>query len=475
MKKYFTCLLLWSAFAAMLHSQPLTFTRTYGNGFYDDARSIAATPEGGFVFTGLNKSDDIDPDGSMYLTKINAAGAVMWTQFYLRPEEDGGNHVLSLSDGGYLITGHTALSYGVNCDGFLVKTDARGVEQWRVLVGAAYDDVCDVALELPDGSFLVAGRTESAQTRTFRMLLAKVSPSGRVLFQKTIPTAAPSVAYSMTQSADGHLFLAGYTYKPDDSPDKMLVVKCTLEGELIWESAFGSEINHRANGVVATSDGGCFIAGGTTDKVHEYFHLIVCRYDAEGNLIRSAQLPRDLGPGYLFAATAAPEGRLAVAGVVKPEGEGPDQPCFALLNDELEVLDWQTVSLPYECRTRAIAANPAGGFLIGGNEYLDNGKADIFLATAGSQASVLKVKDVVETPVLLFPNPFSDFTYLKIGEPGQKKTLSLSTPDGRLLRQVTFEGNEYFLQRGDLPGGIYLLKVTSEGDTSLFSGKLLVK
>lgn len=475
MQKYFTLLLLWSACASMLPAQSLTFTRTYGNGFYDDARSIAATPGGGFVFTGLHKSDDIDPDGSMYLSKINAAGALMWTQYYLRPEEDGGNHVLPVSNGGYLITGHTALSYGVNCDGMLLKTDARGVEQWRVLVGAAYDDVCDAALELPDGSFLVAGRTESAETRTFRMLLAKVGATGRVLFQKTIPTAEPSVAYAMTRSADGQLYLAGYSYRPDSSPDKMLVVKCSVEGELLWEKSFGSEINHRANAVAPTPDGGCFIAGGTTDKVNEYSHMIVCRYDAEGNLLRSAQLPRDLGPGYFFAATATPEGRLAVAGVVKPEGEGPDQPCFALLDDDLEILDWQIVPLPYECRTRAMAVHPAGGFLIGGNEYPEDGKAEIFLTTIRGQSPALKVKDVGEAPVLLFPNPFSDFTYLKVGEPGQKKTLSLSTPGGRILRQATFEGNEYFLQRGDLPGGMYLLKVISDGDTALFSGKLLVK
>lgn len=474
MKKYFTCLLLWSALASVLLGQSLSFTRTYGNGFYDDARGIAATPDGGFVFTGLNKSDDIDPDGSMYLTKINAAGAVMWTQYYLRPEEDGGNHVLPASDGGYLLTGHTALSYGVNCDGMLVKTDARGVEQWRVLVGAAYDDVCDAALELPDGSFLVAGRTESAQTRTFRMLLAKVSPSGRVLFQKTIPTAAPSVAYSMIQSADGHLFIAGYTYQPDDSPDKMLVLKCTIEGELLWESAFGSEINHRANGVVATSDGGCFIAGGATDRVDNYLQMIVCRYDAEGNLISSAQLPRDLGPGYLFAATTAPEGRLAVAGVVQPEESAPYQPCFALLNDKLEILDWQTVSLTNEGRTRAIASNPAGGFLIGGNEYLTNGKTDIFLSTIRESSPALKTTAVGEAPVLLFPNPFSEVTYLKIGEPGQKKTLSLSTADGRILRQVTFEGNEYFLQRGGLSAGTYLINVSSKDGVLLFSGKIWV-
>lgn len=172
-------------------------------------------------------------------------------------EEDGGNHVLQTSDGGFLITGHTALSYGVDCDGMLVKTNAYGEEQWRVLIGAAYDDVCDAAVELPDGSFLIAGRTESADTRTFRMLLAKVSPSGRVLFQKTIPTATPSGVRHDTKFR--WAFVPGRIFLPVGRPtDKMLVVKCTESGELLWEKTYGSEVNHRANSVVATPDGGLF-------------------------------------------------------------------------------------------------------------------------------------------------------------------------------------------------------------------------
>lgn len=471
MKKYFTLLLLWSGFASLLPAQSLSFTRTYGGNFYDDARSIAATPDGGFVFTGLNKSD-IDPDGSMYLTKVNAAGAVLWTKYYLRPEEDGGNHVLQTSDGGFLITGHTALSYGVNCDGFLVKTDARGEEQWRVLVGAAYDDVCDAAVELPDGSFLIAGRMEGAESRTFRMLLAKVASNGRVLFQKTMPTAAPSVAYTMAQSADGQAFLAGYSYTLDGQPDKMLVVKCSPDGEMLWERSFGAETDQRASSVVPNADGGCFIAGGTLDASDQYVSMVACRYDAAGNLLRSAQVLNDAGAGYLYSAAAAPGGGLAVAGVLRQPGESTARPCFALLDNDLNLLHWQTVLLPVDCRTRAIAPNPAGGFIIGGNEYLGNDQADIFLATLRGPDSALDTKAVDAAPYLLFPNPFTDFTYLKTGEPGQPKTLTLSATDGRVLHRVVFEENEYFLQRGDLPAGTYLLSVQLENGTSVLNKKV---
>jgi hypothetical protein len=135
--------------------------------------------DGGFVMTGLTLNGP-DCEGDMYLTKINAAGAAVWTRHYGRPMEDGGNDLLPTSDGGYLVIGHTAFTYGVSRDGYLVKTNAEGHMQWYALIGTAYDDVCDAAIELEDGSFLVGGHIEDAFSRTFRIMLAHVSASGKV-------------------------------------------------------------------------------------------------------------------------------------------------------------------------------------------------------------------------------------------------------------------------------------------------------
>ncbi|MCK6693807.1 MAG: T9SS type A sorting domain-containing protein [Thermoanaerobaculia bacterium] len=103
MKKYFTCLLLWSVLASVLPGQSLSFTRTYGNGFYDDARGIAATPDGGFVFTGLNKSDDIDPDGRL-LRQVTFEGNEYFLQ---RGGLSAGTYLINVSskDGVLLFSG----------------------------------------------------------------------------------------------------------------------------------------------------------------------------------------------------------------------------------------------------------------------------------------------------------------------------------------------------------------------------------
>lgn len=80
-------------------AQTLTFQRTYGGDLYEDARALAPTLDGGFLMTGLTLNGP-DREGDMYLTKINAAGAVVWTRHYGRPTEDGGSerNILELWD-----------------------------------------------------------------------------------------------------------------------------------------------------------------------------------------------------------------------------------------------------------------------------------------------------------------------------------------------------------------------------------------
>ena len=471
MKKIATLLILWSLCAPLLHSQSLTFTRNYGGAPYDDARSVVATPDGGFVFTGLHQ-DQADPDGNMYLTKVNAAGAVLWSRQYLRPKEDGGNHLLRCSDGGFLVTGHTALSYGESCDGFVVKTDQNGLEQWRSFVGAALDDVCDAAVELPGAVFLVAGRMQEPETRQFRMLLAKIGPQGRVLFQKTIPAEVPSVAYSMALSTDQKLYLAGFQYSPNGGPNRMLLVKCELDGTVLWSRDWGSELNERARSVLPTPDGGCYVVGGAHNALEQSAGMRVLRFDAEGSLLASSEVLQGQEPAYLYSATLSAEGGLAVAGVLQTESGGSQLPFLARLDADLNLLDWQALPMSGNCRTRCIAQHPSGGYVLGGNQYLEADQSETFIAVVRAPAASTPVRNAVETPSLLFPNPFRDFTYLKIGAPGAEKTLCLFSADGRLLRNVTFTENEYFLQRGDLPAGVYWYSVVDAAGRRLAFGKL---
>lgn len=473
MKRLSLLLAIAGFFSHFGNAQSFTFTRTYGGTRYDDVRSIAPAADGGFVFTGLCKSA-ADSLGDMYLSKINAAGALLWTKYYGRPAEDGGNNVLPTSDGGFLLTGHTAFSYGEDCDGYLLKTDADGNEQWRVFLGTVLDDVSDQSVETADGCFFVTGRTEDPETHTFRALLAKIDAKGNYIFQKGLSAEQPELAISMAQTPDGHLFLTGYVYSPDHKQaDKMLLIKCDPAGNLLWRKIWGSTLDERAYGVVSTPDGGCYVVGRTADALGNYLQMSVNRFSADGDLLAQGTI-MDQGAGHLSAAALTPLGQLAIAGDLRLPGDTYAKPFFALLNEDLSIQEWRTLDLPAETRTRCISISPAGDFVLGGNFTTGDGKTKAFLGKISGTNNVSAVKDVAEQPYLLFPNPFHDASYLKVGIAGQPKTLRIYTPDGKLAREETFDTEEYLLYKNGLQPGAYVLTVLDQNGRLLASNQIQI-
>lgn len=62
-----------------------------------------------------------------------------------------------------------------------------------------------------------------------------------------------------------------------------------------------------------------------------------------------------------------------------------------------------------------------------------------------------------------FPNPATDIVHLRLDSPlEQECQLLLFNANGQLLRQYTFTGQQFSLQRDGLPAGLYHLQLTSE-------------
>lgn len=71
------------------------------------------------------------------------------------------------------------------CDIELVKKDADGKTIWRLIIGGTSYDKAGQVVQTGDGSYLVVGSTSSYGKGNYDVLLAKVSPSGEMLWQKT--------------------------------------------------------------------------------------------------------------------------------------------------------------------------------------------------------------------------------------------------------------------------------------------------
>ncbi|HFA51125.1 MAG TPA: T9SS type A sorting domain-containing protein [Bacteroidetes bacterium] len=457
-------------------AQEIAFARTYGGTDYDDARGVVATQDGCFVFTGLNKSGE-DPEGDMYLTKINAAGAVLWERFYGQREEDGGNFLLSTADGGFLISGHIVQGIGDECDGYLVRTDADGNELWHLFVGSALDEICHGAVETEDGSFFLTGRIEEApHSHQFDVMLCKVSANGQLVFLKRMAGTESEYGFKINEAADGNLLIAGYTYEAASGED-FYVLKCDREGNLLWENRFGTNQHDRAYGLMPLPQGGCLLVGGTASKPYkeEYETMCFAKIGEEGILEKFAPLLAETGKGYLFDVCASGENGFALAGMLKKKETAYPSPCLVLLNEAFQMEDFFTIPSDGESRAISITPSPNGDFCLAGKTAAGETNPDAFITKINLHSSPLSTNDFVLQPYWLFPNPFRNYTYLQIEGAPQVKTLTLYDLKGHLKKTIVFEGTELFLYREDLAQGVYPFKITDSKGKIMTVGKLIAQ
>ncbi|MFT5645658.1 MAG: hypothetical protein ACI976_000331 [Aureispira sp.] len=91
-------------------------------------------------------------------------------------------------------------------------------------------------------------------------------------------------------------------------------------------------------------------------------------------------------------------------------------------------------------------------------------------------ASNLKSLELEETTVLVFPNPFSQYTTVRIEGPiSDRLMFRLYDATGKTVQMIEIEGQrEFQIERGNLLQGMYLYQIESEGKL-IDAGKLLIK
>ena len=153
------------------------WTKTFGGADNERAYCVNSTSDGGYIITGGTRSFGAGAY-DFYLIKTDASGNSQWQQTFGGAYDDGAYDVKQTADGGYIVTGFTKSFGDTLGDIYLVKTDLSGNVMWTKVIGGGGDDGAISVLSTSDGGYAIAGHTKSFGNGDYDCFLVKTDSVG---------------------------------------------------------------------------------------------------------------------------------------------------------------------------------------------------------------------------------------------------------------------------------------------------------
>ncbi len=139
--------------------------------------------------------------------------------------------------------------------------------------GGSQNETAGGATATPDGGIIMVSTTLSndgdvnASHPDSEIWVTRLDASGNIMWSKTVGGTRDDYGYSITATLDGNYVIAGYSASSDgDVPSNrgmhdFFVAKMTGSGNLMWTNTYGFSSHDHAHKIIATKDGGFFVAG----------------------------------------------------------------------------------------------------------------------------------------------------------------------------------------------------------------------
>jgi len=249
-------------------------------------KSVCVTTSGNYMIAG-GDTGVVGTGFDYYVAKINASGATVWQKTFGGSLNDAATHIVNTSDGGCMVIGysmstdgdvtgnHGGTSWG---DCWAIKLDSMGTLQWQRALGGSLDDQAYFAgaVQTADKGFVIACSTTSNDGDVSGNhggtggdgWVVKLDSSGVLQWQKCLGGTGGEGFRAVALAQDGGFFICGLTTTqnngdvagPKGGVDAWLV-KLDMAGTLQWQKCLGGTGADRISAIVATSDGGCAVAG----------------------------------------------------------------------------------------------------------------------------------------------------------------------------------------------------------------------
>lgn len=254
--------------------------------------SLRETSDGGLIISG-NTKDTPDNSSDALLVKTDGQGNVQWKKHYGGSDGESASGVLPTSDGGYIFSGSIAYASNGDFDVYVVKTDASGNEQWSKTYGGSNWDVANSIRKTSDGGYILAGHTVSYGAGGEDGYLIKIDVSGNQEWFKFFGYDHNDNFSSAVQTPDGGFLACGSTvsfFTQTIIYTDIYLVKTDSSGNMVWSKKFGGDKSENG-GILPALDGG-YIISGTTASYGQSIDFLLIKINVDGSI---TAVPRNNG------------------------------------------------------------------------------------------------------------------------------------------------------------------------------------
>jgi len=307
------------------------FSRTYGSIGYDYGWEASYSPfDKGIIITGRTSSK-VNGQTDLWAIKTDEKGVAEWDHTFGGSEDDEGLDVISTSDGGFLFIGNS-WSFGNNQQIYAIKTDFQGNIIWEQNYGGVGWDVGEAVIETNDGSYLIAGHSNSPSISSGNtdVFLLKIDLNGNLISKNAYGNKAypnHEWAYDIIQIVNGGFLIVGARDRYSTELKNILVINIDSDYNLVWEKelSVGGFVDETAYSISSTNDGKFIICASinSIENPSNYEPKII-KIDSYGNVEWQRKFKNNGNINNQFRATSTLSGDFVIVGTSLSENSKED-------------------------------------------------------------------------------------------------------------------------------------------------------
>ncbi len=249
----------------------------FGDAGNSEGNDVIPTFDGGYAIAG--KTDSKGSGGyDAWMIKTGSQGVVEWEQTFGGTGDDEALAIIQTADSNFALTGYR--SSGASTDLFLIKIDTSGTVLWEKTFGGAAGDTGFAVQQDTAGNFFLAGVTGSSGAGGSDGWLIKTNEKGVSVWQQTYGGTGDDRFADLVLSSDDVPVAVGAMAAADGD---IWLLKANASGAQVWSHEYDLDGTDHGFGIAATADGGFIITGTTQHTDSTNSDIVLIKTDSKGN------------------------------------------------------------------------------------------------------------------------------------------------------------------------------------------------